>query len=372
MFITLKKGTGQDKAGLKQSQSTKDDGSARDEELTGGDLFDLDFGNMEMDMTDLSGVDTAYVDAVAAAIGRESTGHYQVDHMQQGDLGSDFSLPNMGLPSVGLPSTTQEIPAALPTLDSLISPAHSSAHPTSHASSSSRSTSALPSTGSPATSSGGNPPVCSCMQDTMRVVQQLEDDEFHITTLTLDKVLQLQKRLVSQCSSALDCPSCKRSGNVQTVLIIICDRLAEMFECIHRRVQRLGQRIAARSPASFAIPAGQEQMSSPLAPGQLFCNTSGGYASNADCNPGLFLPEMQAMYSEQEQVHLIKALLQLQMDNFQELLDRVSGANQSGASQARRSKIRSLMARLSKARNDIDLALQVVLQLFSTASRTRP
>ncbi|KAK7742001.1 hypothetical protein SLS53_004585 [Cytospora paraplurivora] len=331
---------------------------------------------MEMDMTDLTGMDRAYANAMAAAM-RQALGPYQVDPMQQGELASDYSMPNLGLGSMNLPRTTQEITASLPALDSFVPPIHPSLQPASNNSSPGTSgsaiTSAMPTTASLAMSRETSPSTCSCMQDTVRVVQQLEDDDFRITTLTLDKVVQLQKRLVSQCLSALDCRSCRSPGDVQTVLLIICDRLAEMFECIHRRLQKLGQRIAARSPASFALPTppGEEQPGTATSSGQLFCGTSGGYASNAECNPGLFLPEMQAMYSEQEQVHLIKALLRLQMDNFQELLDRVSSASQASVSQARRLKIRSQMARLSKARADIDNATQAVLQLFSTASRTQ-
>ncbi|ROW17643.1 hypothetical protein VPNG_00853 [Cytospora leucostoma] len=353
-----------------QPVTAQDDSPAR-EELTGSDLFDY-FGSMEMDMMDLSGMDRAYVNAMEDAVGTQASRPYEANPMQQGELASDFSLPNMSLASVNLPKTTQEIPASLPTLDPFGPPIHASRQPASHNSSPGASTSAMPSTASLATSREISPSTCSCTQDTVRVVQQLEDDEFQITTLTLDKVLQLQKRLISQCSSTLNCPSCRSPGEVQTVLLIICDRLAEMFECIHRRLQKLGQRIAARSHVRFPLltPPGQEQPGAVASSGQLFCGTSGGYASNAECNPGLFLPAMQAMYSEQEQVHLIKALLGLQMDNFQELLDRVSRAGQASISQARRLKIRSQMARLSRARTDIDNASQALLQLFPTISRT--
>ena len=318
----------------------------------------------------------AYASAVAATMSREGNGGrpYQMDTMHQGMFGSDFNMPTMNLspvslptmnPSpVSLPSTTHDVPVTLPALDE----GDLSSAPTEKS----------PSGSSVASTSSDSYSACSCMHDAVRVVQQLDDDDFRITTLTLDQVLQLQKRFMSQCSSTLDCPNCNSTSSVHTVLIIICDRLTEMFECIHRRVLKLSQRVSTRPLSSrsskspsiplsgdIAVISEQSVAAADEQSAQLFCSTYGGRASSSNCNPGLFLPEMQAMYSEQEQVHLIKVLLGLQIDNFQELLERAYRASQIGVSQARRSKIHSMMTRLSKAKYNVDSALQAVLLMFS-------
>lgn len=349
------------------------------EEFAGG-MFDMNFDNidMEMDMADFSpnSFNAAYASAMPATMSREANGSrpYQMDTMHQGMFGSDFNMPAMNLSPVSLPtmnpspaslsSTTHDVPVTLPALDE----GDLSSAPTEKS----------PSGSSVASTNSDSYSTCSCMHDAMRVVQQLDDDDFRITTLTLDQVLQLQKRFMSQCSSTLDCPNCISTSSVHTVLIIICDRLTEMFECIHRRMQKLSQRVSTRPTSSRSSKSSSIPLSGGTAviteqslaiveeqSAQLFCSTYGGRAGSADCNPGLFLPEMQAMYSDQEQVHLIKVLIGLHIDNFQELLDRVYRTSQIGASQARCSKINSMMRRLSKAKYNVDSALQAVLLMFS-------
>lgn len=209
------------------------------------------------------------------------------------------------------------------------------------------------------------------MEGTVRVVQQLDDDEFHITTLTLDQVLRLQKTIITHCTSAIGCADCKSPSDVQAMLVIICDRLAEMFECIHRRMDKVKRRLASGLPIAMrhlVVPTRNEQ---PIRDGQLFCNTTGGLANKADCNPGLFLPGLEALYSEQEQVHLIEVLLRLQMENFETLLHRIIQTRQATVSQARRSKLHNILDRLSKARADIEADLREVFQMV-TPPRSKP
>lgn len=242
-------------------------------------------------------------------------------------------------------------------------------HSRSIASGGSVSSAASPQTSSAPSSSASSE--CACMEGTVRVVQQLDDDEFHITTLTLDQVLRLQKTIITHCMTAVGCADCKSPSDVQAMLVIICDRLAEMFECIHRRMEKVKRRLASGLPLAMrhlVVPARNER---PTRDGQLFCSTTGGLANKADCNPGLFLPGLEALYSEQEQVHLIEVLLRLQMENFETLLNRIIQTRQATVSQARRSKLHNILTRLSEARADIEADVREVFQMV-TPVKSRP
>ncbi|KAK0660109.1 hypothetical protein QBC41DRAFT_331165 [Cercophora samala] len=235
----------------------------------------------------------------------------------------------------------------------------------------------------------GSPP-CSCLTDLVRVVQQLDDDEFHITTMSLDQVLRLQKWLVFQCCKPFDCPKCLDLSTIHTMRLILCDRLTEMFECIHLRIKRAGAILAnngSDTSSSQATPspladssssaqshsslggAPQPQLtaavgSGPL-PAQLFCSSSGRAANTAACNPLMFSDEFRNQYSDEEQVHMIRVLLRLQSRNFQMLLARVERTGQVAASPARQTKVKSMMVRLAKATADIEGALRLVFQGLS-------
>ncbi|KAL2201519.1 hypothetical protein P885DRAFT_26501 [Corynascus similis CBS 632.67] len=228
-------------------------------------------------------------------------------------------------------------------------------------------------------------PPCSCLSDLVRVVQQLDDDEFHITTMSLDQVLHLQKWLVFQCCKPLDCPKCLDLPTIHTVRLILCDRLTEMFECIHLRVKRAGAILASagsdvssnpssassssQSPDSLRpvrpSPTNAAAVGSGPLPAQLFCGSSGRAANTAACNPLMFSDDFRNQYSDEEQVHMIRVLLRLQIRNFRKLLLRLERTCQGAANQARQSKVESMMVRLSKASADIEGALRVIFHALS-------
>jgi hypothetical protein len=234
----------------------------------------------------------------------------------------------------------------------------------------------------------GAPP-CSCLSDLVRVVQQLDDDEFHITTLSLDLVLQLQKWLIFQCCKSLDCPNCLDLSSTHTMRLIISDRLTEMFECIHSRIKRAGailtsqsngsstaQSASSQSPDSHSAPSHPSPdpvPQHPLAaavgsgplPAQLFCGSSGRAANATACNPIMFSGDFRNQYSDEEQVHMMFALVRLQIRNFQKLLMRLEDTSTVVASQARQSKVKSMLARLFRASVDIEAAFGVVFQALS-------
>ncbi|KAH8886156.1 hypothetical protein GQ53DRAFT_694924 [Thozetella sp. PMI_491] len=225
---------------------------------------------------------------------------------------------------------------------------------------------------------GDSSSACSCRTNALRVVQQFDEDHFGVTGMALDQVLQLQKRLILMCRATLDCANCALSGDVHSLLMIICDNLTEIFECIHKRIRLWSQQTASQQP-----PGARTRNSNAMAPGMntvadsslaaaeelsatLFCKTYGGPATSfTGCSLDLFLPEFQAMYTEQEQIHLIKALMGVQFDTFRDLLDYAKDSTQLGSSVARRSKIESRKVRLAKARENIDGVFATALQLFA-------
>ncbi|KAK0630432.1 hypothetical protein B0T17DRAFT_490225 [Bombardia bombarda] len=215
--------------------------------------------------------------------------------------------------------------------------------------------------------SNSSPPQCTCTDNLVRIVQQIDDDEFRMTTLSLDHVIQLKKWLIFQCCKPLNCPQCVDAAPVHTVLLIICDRLTQIFECIHKRIERARGILAGHISdlSDHSMPSPSSHIPSPA---QLFCSLSGGEANIASCNPKMFSDEFRAQYSDEEQVHMIRVLLGLQLRNLGQLFGRLENASQPHANLARQSRIESLKTRLAKASTDIDRTLQGVLQDFVAAS----
>ncbi|KZL74866.1 hypothetical protein CI238_07484, partial [Colletotrichum incanum] len=214
-------------------------------------------------------------------------------------------------------------------------------------------------------SSTGSGP-CSCTNNLLKIVQQFDDDDFGLASLSLDEVMKLQKWILFQCCQPLDCPPCQALPAVHTVLLIICDRMTEIFECIEKRIRRTNSQPHGTKRQNdpnylsdgmrFASP--EVRRSS----GNLFDASTGNVAGQMDCNPNLFPPEFQRGYSDEEQVHMIRVLLKLQMRNFRSLLVRVHDANQASGREARKSKVKSLTARLSAAEVGIENSLRDTLK----------
>jgi hypothetical protein len=205
-------------------------------------------------------------------------------------------------------------------------------------------------------------------------VQQLDDDEFGITLLSLDQVLQLQKWILAQCCAPLECSSCALQSATHTVLLIICDRLAEMFECIHKRINKFNA-LAASDASVVSDRTSTPSSEGRLSPGpaelssHIFCGTSGVAAGSAACNPQMFSSDFGNLFSNEEQLHMIRVLLRLQARNFRSLLTRIQGMRHNTSNQARQTKIKTLIARLSRASSAIDVALQVALQSVAQPQR---
>lgn len=297
---------------------------------------------------------------------------YNFNHIQP--------LPPQSLPAVSIPLSLKDPPSRSP--DKLVmadgtiwNPNLENVEkidqqtPTNSRTQSESSTSAFRSDSS--SSSNTPPDACNCLYNTVRVVQQLDDDDFRITSMTLGQVSQLQKWIMTQCYKALDCATCKSLSAVHTVLTVVCDRLAEMFECIHKRIKRCNQQITGRlsnssSSSSSSSSSGQSTATnSPVDQSgeQLFCATTRRPAAQAPCNTEIFSSDFHRMYTSEEQVHMIRALLKLQVKNFRTLLTRIGNASQFV--EARQSRIEAMNSRLVRAANDIESALRASLQHFT-------
>lgn len=345
------------------------------------DLID----GLDMDMDDL-GRDGAPVEdrSAISPLNSGSNGTHQLSKSPQDSYDAlDYNLTSalarpkspviQGQPRPNLETTAQELPSMLALDSGSLCPSQSWAL-----------------SGAPplASRNRSSSPPCSCLTDLVRVVQQLDDDEFHLTAMSLDQILQLQKWLIFQCCKPLDCPKCLDLSSIHTMRLILCDRLTEMFECIHLRIKRAGAILIGQNSDS-----GSQSTSSPLPdsnpmhshsslhsmqqslaaavgsgplPAQLFCSSSGRAANTAACNPLMFSDEFRTQYSDEEQVHMIRVLLRLRAGTFQKLLLRVERTSQVASSQARQSKVRSMVMRLSKASADIEAALRVISQGLSS------
>lgn len=225
-----------------------------------------------------------------------------------------------------------------------------------------------------ATENSNNVLACSCLGDTLDIVQKLDDDAFQLRTLAFDHVLKLQKWLIFHCCKPLDCDKCTNLLQTYTIILIICDRVAEMFKCLSRRIKLpLPNPTEAGDLRSIETPDMTTPSSSGTLPrdktplqdestAQLFDSFSGDAGIATPCNPEMFSPEFRAQYSYDEQLHMIRVLTKIQVRNFNQLLVRISELQQTQQSQARFGKIMSLIKRLQEAGASMDESFQSMLQ----------
>ncbi|KAF4547723.1 Hypothetical protein D9617_37g012490 [Elsinoe fawcettii] len=196
---------------------------------------------------------------------------------------------------------------------------------------------------------------CSCVNNALGVIQQLDDDHYRLASLSLDQVIQLQKWIHKTSEACLTCETCKHDPKALTVTVIICERLMDMFECIHRRIDQ-----ATRSVSNGRIDSADlvhMMMEEPLG----VPDSSSDDAGDSRCNTALFSSDFQTMYSGEEQVHMMRVLLRLQMRNLHDNLTKLKDTFDSKANRARRQKIASLLNRFSKAATAIEASLQDLL-----------
>ncbi|KAK4139366.1 uncharacterized protein C8A04DRAFT_15929 [Dichotomopilus funicola] len=213
------------------------------------------------------------------------------------------------------------------------------------------------------------PTRCSCLGELLQLAQQLEDDEFHVTSLPLDEVLHLKKGLISQCTQSIDCTSCLDPMAVHTVRLMVCEHLTEIFEGVYGRIlsagavsavhylrpgthQPIRSSVSVPSPTPTPSPPCLSPPSPPLmvpyrqnspslkvysstqhappTPPQMYYPSSNTTNINTGAiaalnNPNTFLlsASFRERYSPEEQIHVIRVLLRLQARDFRALLARL-------------------------------------------------
>jgi hypothetical protein len=191
------------------------------------------------------------------------------------------------------------------------------------------------------------------MADLLDIMQKLDDDEYKLTTLGFDHVLKLQKFLIFHCFKPVDCVSCRDSPTVSSMTLIICERIANMYDCLATRITPGG--------VSFNKLSGEyeptDKLIEPSGPKRFRHGILQG-----PCNPELFSPEFRAEYSVEEQLHMIRVLAKVQTKNTRQFLARFAELKQSQRSQARLAKVEMLDERISDAAASIDKAFDAMLQ----------
>ncbi|KAI9163872.1 hypothetical protein HJFPF1_05500 [Paramyrothecium foliicola] len=223
-------------------------------------------------------------------------------------------------------------------------------------------------------SKSGDGSQCSCIDDLLDIVQKLDDDEFNVRSLTFDQVLKLQKYLLFQCLQPMSCRNCSHIPRVHTLILVICDRVTWMFQCLSRRLSNIqpapilaassheAQASAEGSPASFFSFKTMPTDSSDWNTSQIFDRDSGRPSIAVVCNAELFSDSFRDQYSAEEQFLMIQALARIQIRNFKQLLNRVHEMPQSQRSQARLGRIQALNDRLAGSATVMEESFQSVIQ----------
>ena len=99
---------------------------------------------------------------------------------------------------------------------------------------------------------------------------------------------------------------------------------------------------------------------------QLFDSVSGKSGARIECNPDMFEGESRAGYSQEEQLLMIKVLVQVRTRDFANLLERIRGMKQTQNNQARLGKVQKLIERLDESNDTMEKALQQLIQAIWT------
>lgn len=222
--------------------------------------------------------------------------------------------------------------------------------------------------------STGNPLNCTCVDELLDTVQKLDDDEFHIRTLTFDQVLKLQKFLLFQCLRPIDCARCMPIPRVHTLILVVCERVTEMFRCLCRRLGHVQPfkdgiseleaqqpRDGTNSHAFFSFKNNPNSFSH-WGFAQIFDGESGEEGIAVVCNPEMFSHSFREQYSVEEQFQMIRVLARIQIKNFKQLLARISDMPQSRKSPARTGKVQALSTRFDDIATAMEELFEVVLR----------
>lgn len=221
------------------------------------------------------------------------------------------------------------------------------------------------------------------MDSILSIVQKLDDDEFHLRSLSVDQVLKLQKWMVFKCLAPLQCQKCGQDARTQSTILVICERMVEMFQCLSTRLTRLRQdfdlylqRNGIEAFEILQLPESLSDNSTSLEappPGDhdqahgtttwLYDGVTGEAGASMICTIHLFSEDFRAQYSGDEQCRMIGVLLRMQIDNCARLLQRLGSL--SASQPARTGRIRAMERRLRDQEKTTEESLEAISLAFS-------
>jgi hypothetical protein len=191
----------------------------------------------------------------------------------------------------------------------------------------------------------------------MDVVQKLDDDFFRLRHLPFDEVLQVQKWLMFSCCQPLECAECAQPQFTHSTLLIVCDRITQIFACLCRRFHKIstGTMGIDAPPLETWPPSPAPELT---VPSQLFDGTTGQPGMGGACTVDIFRERFSEEHSQEEQLLTIQVLMKSHIRNFSKLLDRVGAMPQSQQSQARTGRVRNLKTYLEHLTSVLDADVQ--------------
>ena len=99
------------------------------------------------------------------------------------------------------------------------------------------------------------PADCSCIDEALDTIQAIDEDRWKLRNLSFEGVVQIQKHIMAQGCRPLKCLKHRVLPATLTVVFIVCDRLAEIFECLSIRVQRATRNYLQGEPGATHMGA---------------------------------------------------------------------------------------------------------------------
>lgn len=199
----------------------------------------------------------------------------------------------------------------------------------------------------PSSSASFETSLCTCPQNVVDVLSSIERDVFRLSKLSVDEVVQLQKWLMYQCCTALYCPKCSSSQVVHTIVVLICERILLMYECL---ATRMGHAVYDQGLA--VAPDEEDDHTSNYAArqhGTLFSSANGQPLERARCEGGIYMSSGGDVFSSEEQLCMVHSLVKLHAGSFRGLLEWLGRTSRETGNEAQQGKLAAFENRLAWA-----------------------
>lgn len=210
--------------------------------------------------------------------------------------------------------------------------------------------SSVPRSDQPTSSIG---PQCTCIQDCLDMAPSLDEDKLRLRAWTFDDVLRYQKHVILSCLRPITCGICSMKPASYTVAMLLCERLAGTFACLCRRVKNTRILGSLHNPLYVSVILQAEDV-----PSHHYGVDKG------DCNAALFSPQFREQYSGEEQYHMARVLVRVQLRNFQQLLVRISETGHVRDCEARKGKIAELSDGMKRLADEFEVGFGEILSLM--------